>query len=170
MLLENGNLLAGGRGGDVGKDLKNVAIGGTSGIVQEIDWNGKVVWEYESHDSTSFFSYRQGAAQALPNGNVHVTSTHHGHIFEVNKKKEIVWEFVSPFSGKGATCHYEDGDQGHNAMSNMIHRSYRYAADYPGLKGKKLERKELAAEGCPQFWKVYGLSNIKGEMPMDLTY
>ncbi|MBW2031670.1 MAG: hypothetical protein JRJ31_21665, partial [Deltaproteobacteria bacterium] len=42
ILLENGNLLRGGR-------LKGApcGIGGTSGIVQEIDWDGNVVWEYK---------------------------------------------------------------------------------------------------------------------------
>lgn len=42
MLLPNGNLL---RGGVMEK--RSVTIGGVAGIVQEIDWSGKVVWEYK---------------------------------------------------------------------------------------------------------------------------
>lgn len=144
--------------------------GNRSRVVRVNRKSGKVVWEYESKDSSSFYSYRQGAAQALANGNVHVTSTQTGHLFEVNKKKQIVWEFVNPFLFGKAKCHFEDGDLGHNSASNMIHRSYRYADDYPGLKGKTLKRQGLAAKNCPQFWKVYGLDKIKGSKPMKIAY
>ena len=41
-LLENGNLLFGGRTG-----RGSIAIGGRSGIVMEVDWAGGVVWQYE---------------------------------------------------------------------------------------------------------------------------
>ena len=40
-LLENGHLLVGGR-----TDRGPVNIGGRSGIVMELDWDGKAVWEY----------------------------------------------------------------------------------------------------------------------------
>jgi hypothetical protein len=114
---------------------------------------GKIVWEYEAHHSNSFFTYRQGAAQRLPNGNVHVTSTHGGHLFEVTPNKKIVWDYVSPVDRDKLRCFHEDGF-GHNNMWTMIHRSYRYNEDHPGLKGKDLsQRKPLA--NCPEFFKIY---------------
>lgn len=61
MLLPNGNLLRGGR-------PKNppTTIGGASGIVQEIDWNGKVVWEYKMLSPTEV---QHHTFARMPNGN-----------------------------------------------------------------------------------------------------
>jgi hypothetical protein len=128
--------------------------GNRSAVVEVDPKTNKVVWEFHSKDSTSFYSYRQGAAQRLPNGNVLVTSTQHGHIFEVTPKKEIVWDYVVPVRGGKMVCTIEDGDS-KNAINNMIHRSYRYGKDYPGLKGKDLSKKTPLAEGCPEFFKIY---------------
>lgn len=47
-LLENGNLL---RGGLV--EPQYTSLGGEAGVVQEIDWDGNVVWEYRNHTPTS---------------------------------------------------------------------------------------------------------------------
>ena len=128
---------------------------GNRSAVMEIDRKtNRIVWEYESKMSNSFFSYRQGAAQRLPNGNTHITSTHGGHLFEVTKDKEVVWDYVSPVHLNELKCTLEDGD-GHNMMLNMIHRSYRYGADYPGLKGKDLSKKVPLTPNCPEFWKIY---------------
>ncbi len=97
--------------------------------------------------------------QKLPNGNVLVTSTHHGHLFEVTPDKRIVWDYVSPVAMAEATCLLdEDKDSlpGHHMMmSNAIHRAYRYGPDHPGLKGRDLSRKTPMVPGCPQFLDVY---------------
>ena len=45
MLLPDGNLLRGGNMTQKGDNKCN--IGGAAGLVQEIDWSGKVVWEYK---------------------------------------------------------------------------------------------------------------------------
>jgi len=113
----------------------------------------EIVWEYQAATSQSFYSFRQGAAQMLPNGNIHITSTHSGHLFEVTEDKEVVWDFVSPVFNCEMKCKAEDGDTP-NTMQNMIHRSYRYGADYPGLKNKDLSRKVPLTE-CPEFYKIY---------------
>lgn len=128
--------------------------GNRSAVVEVEPKTGKVVWEYHSKDSNSFYSYRQGAAQRLPNGNVLVTSSNHGHVFEVTPKKEIVWDWVSPVHDGKTKCYLEDGDS-KNMMNNTLHRAYRYGKDYPGLKGKDLSKKVPFPEECPQFFKVY---------------
>jgi hypothetical protein len=134
--------------------------GNRSRVVEVDPKTDKVAWEYASKDNSSFFSYRQGAAQRLPNGNVLVTSTNNGHLFEVTQKKEVVWDFVNPMSVKGPKCVIRDADipLGHNFMSNMIHRAYRYGPDYPGLKGKDLSKKAPLLLGCPEFWRIYGVT------------
>jgi hypothetical protein len=128
--------------------------GNRSAVVEVDITTGKIVWEYEAKMSNSFFSFRQGAAQRLPNGNVHITSTHGGHLFEVTKDKEVVWDYVSPVHLGELKCTLEDGD-GPNMMFNMIHRSYRYGPDHPGLKGKDLSKKVPLTPNCPEFWKIY---------------
>jgi hypothetical protein len=128
--------------------------GNRSAAVEVDRKTNKIVWEYEAKHSNSFFSYRQGAAQRLPNGNTFITSTHGGHFIEVTKEKEVVWDYVSPVHNGEIKCVLEDGD-GHNMMNNMVHRAYRYGKDYPGLKGKDLSVKGPLAKDCPQFFKVY---------------
>ena len=127
--------------------------GNRSAVVEVDPKTNKVVWEFHSKDSTSFFSYRQGSAQRLPNGNVLITSSMHGQVFEVTPKKEIVWDYVVPIRNGKAVCTIEDGDR-KNAINNMIHRAYRYGKDYPGLKGKDLSKTTPLTQ-CPEFFKIY---------------
>ena len=78
MLLPNGNLLRGG----VMKD-KPVAIGGVAGIIQEIDWDGKVVWEYKL-DTPIEISHH--CFWRMPNGNTLILAWEAKSIAEVIAK------------------------------------------------------------------------------------
>jgi len=129
------------------------AEGNRSAVVIVDRKTNEIVWEYHANTSQSFYSFRQGAVQMLPNGNVHVTSTHSGHLFEVTEDKKIAWDYVSPVFDNKTQCTAEDGSMP-NMMTNMIHRSYRYGADYPGLKNKDLSQKVPLTE-CPEFYKIY---------------
>jgi len=62
ILLENGNLLRAARS----TDKAPVMFGGVGGLIQEIDWNGKVVWEYKA---ISDKMAQHHAFCRLPNGN-----------------------------------------------------------------------------------------------------
>lgn len=129
------------------------AEGNRSSIVIVNRKTNEIEWQYSTVTPQSFYSFRQGYVQMLDNGNIHVTSTNSGHLFEVTKDKKIVWDYVSPvFSGK-TKCFAEDGWMP-NMMDNMIHRSYRYSAGYPGLKDKDLSKKVPLTE-CPEFYKIY---------------
>ncbi len=152
-VLENGNILI----FDNGSERPE---GRRSAVIEMDPKTGEIVWEFEPKHTSSFFSYRQGAAQRLPNGNTLVTSTHGGHLFEVTKKGKIVWDYVSPvFAGKAKCVATDDEAFDHkyhqNGMSNMIHRAYRYGADYPGLAGRDLSVKEPLVKDCPPFFKTY---------------
>ena len=132
--------------------------------VLEVDMTtGKIVWEYAANDGNSFFSYRQGAAQKLPNGNYLVTSTQHGHLFEVTRDKKVVWEFISPImEGKNTPIMLDaehvlrtpKGVPVTHMYQNMIHRAYRYAPDYPGLKGKDLSPKGYIVTDGQKWFEV----------------
>ncbi|MEA2693391.1 MAG: hypothetical protein QOJ16_2778 [Acidobacteriota bacterium] len=55
---------------------------------------GTVAWSYRS---PGFFSPTSGVQQVLPNGNVLVTSTRGGRLFEITRAGRLVWEWVPPY-------------------------------------------------------------------------
>jgi outer membrane protein assembly factor BamB len=127
--------------------------GNYSRVIEMDPGTGKIVWEFKAKGAPrqpgAFYTSFQGAVQKLPNGNFLVTSTQEGHLFEVTPDKQIVWEFQNPIGNKGPVCTREDYQ-----IAFWVHRSYRYASDYPGLKGKDLTPKGPLAPGCPDFRKV----------------
>jgi len=151
-VLENGNILLFDNGSERPESRRSAAV--------EVDpKTGEIVWEFEPKHTSSFYSNRQGAVQRLPNGNTFITSTHGGHLFEVTKKGDIVWEYVNPvFAGKEKCIATNEEAFEHkmhqNGMTNMIHRAYRYGKDYPGLKDKKLEKGKPLGK-CEPFFKTY---------------
>ena len=56
----------------------------------------KIVWEYKSDPPEKFFSGTRGSNQRLPNGNVLISNSDSGHVFEVTREGEVVWEFYNP--------------------------------------------------------------------------
>jgi hypothetical protein len=138
--LENGNFLIFDNGWQRPEGNRSRAV--------EMDPKSKViVWQYATRNQNSFYSAYQGSAQRLPNGNTLITSTIGGHIFEVTgAKSEVVWEFVIPTGMRGPTCFVEDG-------TGSVHRSYRYAPDYPAFKGKDLTQRRPFKLGCLELWR-----------------
>ena len=125
---------------------------------------GSIDWEYAAKNPNAFYSAYQGSTQHLPNGNVLITSTATGHIFEVTKDKDVVWEYVSPFVRMGAVRPMlseadaiadPQGVEDINIMFNMVHRAFRYTADYPGLKGKDLSRRTVLFPDAPKWYEVF---------------
>jgi hypothetical protein len=55
---------------------------------------GSVVWSYKS---PGLFSPTAGTQQVLPNGNLLVTSTRGGRVFELTRDGRIVWQWVPPY-------------------------------------------------------------------------
>ncbi|MEO8502964.1 MAG: arylsulfotransferase family protein [Acidobacteriota bacterium] len=54
----------------------------------------KVVWRYKA---PGFFSPTSGLQQALPNGNILITSTRGGRVFEIDHQGELAWEWAPPY-------------------------------------------------------------------------
>jgi hypothetical protein len=64
-------------------------------LVQAIDPLAReVVWEW---GSKFFFSSVAGVAQTLPGGNIMITSSHGGRVFEITPEGKTVWEWVPPY-------------------------------------------------------------------------
>ncbi len=130
------------------------AEGNRSAVIEVDARTGNIVWEYTARTSNSFYTFRQGACQRLPNGNTFVTSSNSGHLFEVTREKEVVWDFVNPINAGEEACFLEDsGSRG--GTVNMIHRAYRYGADFPGLKNRDLSNRTPLAKDCPEFYRIY---------------
>ena len=90
------------------------------------------VWTYFADPPGSFYSNTQSGAQRLPNGGTLITDAEAGRIFEVTREGETVWEFVNPALG------YQE-----------VYRAYRYAPDYPGLRGL-----DLTPQDESDLWRV----------------
>lgn len=85
VMLENGDILI----FDNGTKRKY------SRIVQINPQSKKIVWEYKTDPREKFFSEFRGSVQRFPNGNTLITNSESGHVFEITKNKENVWEFFN---------------------------------------------------------------------------
>jgi hypothetical protein len=84
-----------------------------------------------------------GGAQRLPNGNTHITSGQHGHLFEVMPTGEVVWEYLSSASSLGVQERQLPYPLHH------IQNSHRLAPDHPALRGRDLSPKGSVFENEP---------------------
>lgn len=64
-----------------------------SRVIEIESMTGNVLWEYHAK---GFFTYTQGHIQVLQNGNMLVTESEKGHVFELTRDKNIVWNFYHP--------------------------------------------------------------------------
>ncbi len=85
-VLDNGNILI----------FDNGSYRKYSRVVELDPITKGIVWEYKADPPESFYSFGRGGAYALPNGNVLITESDKGHVFEVTRKGEKVWEFWNP--------------------------------------------------------------------------
>lgn len=130
---------------------------------------GEIVWEYQSNNPNAFSSPFQGATQRLPNGNTMVTSTNAGQVFEVTPEKEVVWVFNTPWAFQGVSKRViVDGvdamtqDSSAGIQFNMVHRAYRYGADFAGLKGKELKKIRHCVD-APYWFKEFEAMTAKDQ-------
>ena len=70
---------------------------GYSRVIELEARTGKIVWEYVGDPKESFYSAARGACQRLGNGNTLITESDKGHVFEVTRAGEIVWDFYWPY-------------------------------------------------------------------------
>ena len=76
-------------------------------------------WSYDGCTrGERFYSEAWGEQQALPNGNVLITESYAGRVFEVNRAGEIVWSWVNHVGEK-------DG----KPMGGVVGGSHRYTPD-----------------------------------------
>lgn len=79
----------------------NGAAARRSRLVEVDPATGEITWTYAGDPPASFFSPVRGGAEALPNGDVLVTDSEQGKVFEITRDGEIVWEYLSPERKEG---------------------------------------------------------------------
>lgn len=80
-----------------------------SRVVEVDPSTNEIVWEYRAPD---FYSAGRGGAYPLAEGNVLVTESTDGRVFEITRDGEVVWDFLNPArdetSGKRGTIYRMD--------------------------------------------------------------
>lgn len=61
-------------------------------VIDPVD--GRLVWAYSS---PNFYTTVAGVEQILPNGNLLITSSEGGRVFEVTPDRQVVWQWVPPY-------------------------------------------------------------------------
>lgn len=89
-------------------------------------------WIYTATPSTSFFSFVEGGAQRLINGNTLICEATSGNFFEVDSLGNELWRYVNPVGINGPV------QQGTNPFQNTCFRVTYLSPDYPGLAGQTL--------------------------------
>ncbi|UCD09756.1 MAG: aryl-sulfate sulfotransferase [Dehalococcoidales bacterium] len=136
-----GNILAFDNGGQAGYGIPNPgaltgnnnAIRGYSRVLEFDPITLEIVWQYTAReagfamDMYRFYSHYISAAQRLANGNTLITEGAGGRLFEVTSDHAIVWEYISPYFGKGKN-------------RNMVYRAYRLPYSWIPQADKPEER------------------------------
>ena len=65
-----------------------------SALVELDPRSGRILWRFER---AGFFTPTGGTEQPLRNGNLLVTSTRGGRVFEITRAGDVVWEWVPPY-------------------------------------------------------------------------
>jgi hypothetical protein len=95
------------------------------------------VWRYMTEDPMDFFSPFISGAQRLDNGNTLVTEGASGRFFEVDGTGNVVWNYMTPYSGD---IRYPDGTtpQPVGPFIYATFRSTHVSVDHPALAGREL--------------------------------
>jgi Arylsulfotransferase (ASST) len=61
-------------------------------VIDPVD--GRLMWSYSS---PNFYTTVAGVEQVMPNGNLLITSSEGGRVFEVTPERQVVWQWVPPY-------------------------------------------------------------------------
>jgi hypothetical protein len=90
----------------------------------------EIVWSYNDPTLVAFFSFMVSGCERLPNGNTLITEGASGRLFEITQEREIVWEYVSPWTVPSRF-----------GPTPGVFRSFRIAHDDPRLADRELNAK-----------------------------
>ena len=90
-ILENKNILV----------LDNGIYREYSRIIEVNPVTEEIEWEYTTQPPTKFYTPGRGTVQKMPNGNYFICNADSAQLFEINKNKEIIWEYTKPKNSMG---------------------------------------------------------------------
>lgn len=134
-----GNLLLFDCQGGAGYPPSSLGIYAGSRVLEINPTTKQIVWQYTAESSGqppwAFFSSFVSNAQRLPNGNTLITEGMRGRIFQVTPVGGIVWEYVSPFTGRGVAGEPEVDeprvpDVDRLSLTSLVYRSYAVPRDW----------------------------------------
>ena len=79
--------------GTIGLFQNSDDMGGGSRVVMLDPATGGVSWSFTGDEHFKFHSDTRGSIQMLPNGNILITESNAGRVFEVTRARKIVWEY-----------------------------------------------------------------------------
>ncbi|NNE26037.1 MAG: hypothetical protein HKN09_04290 [Saprospiraceae bacterium] len=128
-------------------------------------------WVYTAPDTLSFFSPFVSGAERLQNGHMLILSGAQGQMFEINKEKQIVWEYWNPYFHD---YKLPDGSPA-QPVGPFIFAQYRvkeYPKDYSAFKGKSMaaitpQPETFTPEPFPGPSKAEDLGQTEEEDEMD---
>ena len=144
-MLDNGNLLVFDNG------CHRLRGPSWSRVVEMDPLNFEYRWTYAAPSILAFYSFMVSGCQRLPNGNTLITEGASGRIFEVTVEKEVVWEYISPWTIPS-----------NFGPSPAVFRSYRFSPDDP-----KLSRYEFSADRYRGLNEAIARGEIQEESDMD---
>ncbi len=116
-----GNILVFDNQGEAGYPAHPLQVAAGSRILEINPVSNQVVWSYTGQNSGgapwSFYSSFISSVDRLPNGNTLIDEGMNGRFFQVTPTGEIVWEYVSPYTGEAPTT-----GEGHPTRSNWVYR------------------------------------------------
>ncbi len=71
---------------------------GWSRILEVDPATDRILWTFEAEPRGRFFSKTRGGNQLLPNGDVLITESDRGRVFEITRAGEVVWEYLNPLT------------------------------------------------------------------------
>lgn len=115
--MDNGNILLFDNMGHPNGDEGNSRIIELDLLTQEVEWS------YTGNHEHPFKSSIRGKQQMLPNGNVLITESNRGRLFEVSREGQIVWEYVHGLEGDAVAS--DDGV----SYVGLVNDGVRFSAD-----------------------------------------
>jgi len=100
-----------------------------SAIVEVDPKTNETAWRYVGSPESQFFSGHISGAERLAGGNVLIAEGTSGRLFEVTRRGEVVWEWISPFIAT----------RGDGQKISWVFRAYRYSLDDPAIAGRELD-------------------------------
>ncbi|MBL6756477.1 MAG: hypothetical protein ISQ11_08710 [Planctomycetes bacterium] len=69
---------------------------GWSRVIEVDPEQGEIAWSYPPDGARTLFSEVRGFAQRLPGGTTLITESERGHVLEVNRAGDLLWEYWNP--------------------------------------------------------------------------